>query len=334
MVSTRSKFKTVFFFSSFVFTLFILLLVLIEYNLLIRSLAYRVTSPDPLLRYVTLPNKIVPRGKFPRLNNFGFNDVNFDQQGLKLGNNILLLGDSTTMALDVDRDKNFASQAAIISKTKNLTWDFLNLGVFGYDIDQIEELFHRYQRAMNPIFVVYTFCLNDILNDQEAKEDGQNILSFFGAAQLFPGIASWQRELNSESHKKTTYQKDNVDDLWYLKKAKNEAPEQNYANFLAKVVKMNAAMKGNFSILLLPSRQIVYENESVDFLEHRLPGDLKRLKIKTIEVTKAMKQDYSKSGRYSFIDAVHLNEHGHALVSNDLVSFLVDKKNWSTRLKD
>jgi len=98
------------------------------------------------------------------VNRFGFADS--ERNLKKTRPRITLLGDSTTEFWEVE--ERYRGQY-IIEDLLDKQFEVLNFGVRGYGTDQTYILFKNVGIHFNPDIVIYTFCINDIINNSTSE---------------------------------------------------------------------------------------------------------------------------------------------------------------------
>ena len=119
---------------------------------------------SPLLGHFHRPlseGRYYPRrgreGHEVKVNSRGFTDEERDIE--KSRPRVLLIGDSTTEAWEVDPPKR---PHVVLEELLGGKYEVLNCGVRAYGTDQCLILLERIAMAFDPDIVVYTFCINDI----------------------------------------------------------------------------------------------------------------------------------------------------------------------------
>ncbi len=105
--------------------------------------------------------------------------VKFDENGIRANGNpndtagspsILVLGDSTTVGLEVDNDKTYVAVLERLLWESNCRIRVYNAGVRGYGTDQsFWRMQHLYDR-LKPDHVLYMFSDNDFVNNRTIKK--------------------------------------------------------------------------------------------------------------------------------------------------------------------
>ncbi len=100
------------------------------------------------------------------INSFGFCDM--ERSAEKTRPRIVLIGDSTTEAWEVDPEQR---PQVVLEEMLDDRFEVLNLGIRAYGTDQSLILLERIGMAFQPDIVIHTFCINDIRDN--AKHRGK-----------------------------------------------------------------------------------------------------------------------------------------------------------------
>jgi len=123
--------------------------------------------PDPELIYAMAPNaentmvddEFV---EYSRTNSLGLRD---DEVGDKLGERIIVLGDSLTFGQGVAAKESYPDQLEALFAQEGRAVDVINAGVKGYGTDQSFRLFSSRLRSLDPDVLVLAFSPTDLFDN-------------------------------------------------------------------------------------------------------------------------------------------------------------------------
>jgi len=140
------------------------------------SLDHDLLTYDRNLGWINKPNTET----YYRNDFIGFNSrVTFDKYGIRNNDNpdmkniekkILVLGDSTTAALEVDNNKTYVALLEKFFQNDSYNFKFYNAGVRGYGTVQSFLNLKRLYNIIQPDYIIYMFCGNDFEENRTIKK--------------------------------------------------------------------------------------------------------------------------------------------------------------------
>ncbi len=300
----------------------LLVLIAVDYALFRYDQKNAFFTLDEIVPFKGIPRGILGTDVKNPLNNLGYNDVdiNLDETIQSRFLNIQFVGDSVLMAQQVPRGQNLVSlvqsQPALSGKIR-----VHNFGVLGYDFDASFKNYLKFKNLLKPEYVLYFFCVNDFLTENEQRIIDENINSRWFMHRQGSGILNWIIKTIPQKRYRD-YAKDNEVDVWYSDKSNHSPESAALEKFAQRMQEFKAETGGNFAVVIVPPRQVVYENLEAEFLDRKLPELLQQKGIVFYSMSDFFKRRFAENKVDLFADPVHFNETGHRLAADFLKPIL------------
>ena len=273
-------------------------------------------SKNPILMWEYRPyaeSKNMP-DNFPiiRTNRYGFRDYDYESMAKPPDVfRISFIGDSVTLGLKVDSQRNFVNKFAdyAIEKHPNLKIQSMNHGIDGYNAIQIFELLTSRILQFEPNKIVYVMCLNDF--DLEESSGGKKL--YFNKPNSFvlkKFERLYRRFLRIDFH------------LWHFKKNKQQVFDK-----IVEMKQLLHAHKIDFQVVVLPVFR--FKDSDKNFTAYPLSEMhfairqfLTKEQIDFIDLLEPLR-NLEKPLKYFAFDIWHPNEEGHDFIAKQLLQFVL-----------
>jgi len=268
---------------------------------------------------------------------------------------VLLLGDSMTAGLEVDKDETFESVCERRLAAQRPT-EVINSGVRGYNLDNIIGSFQSYGLRVDPDLVVYVFTDNDLTGSETFQPETADASRGFSLHGLVGRLATYSHityriellrqrillrrmrdrepagDARHQEHPRDVQLPGGIVSFFSVSDWEAHAPFLRTAQRIEYLAKMCAEHGIPFVLAGAPQREAI-DPEAERFLSHvlRKPLDFdgmshyldwvaSRLGVERFDPTPAFRQHLAADGDYWFHKDNHLNVRGHRLMGELLAA--------------
>jgi len=294
-------------------------------------------SQDPTISYEYRPNYTPDSEPYDnshlgyQINGAGFRDYDYREEKPKDVYRIIVLGDSTTAGNSISNIENtytkqLEKKLNATSSTK-IRYEVLNMGVGGYHTMQEVQTLKVKGLKYKPDLVLLTFCVNDY----DMRADGGVYWALKRANPLI-----------NENHWSSLYNllvrysrlAFIIHYKWIFPKISHDELRGNYEEWYSKnVLKGESTVKAGLTLLselqlngfaayvaILPAFSDSFAKYGFASIHERVLNDAKQFSgIKVFDLTSYFAK-YDEDGKKFSADAVHLNEYGHKVMAEILLS--------------
>ncbi len=289
-----------------------------------------VVMPDSELGWIFTGSRVQKGyGHILRFNSLGIRGGEIDLENGSY--KIVLIGDSVTMGQNVAEEKTFSGVISEKLKSEKDNYEVINAGFDGYCLYQIKLAFKRiFANANNLYLVVYSFCPNDIMSNENSKKMiketyKRNLhLSKRYRPMVLKAIHAFREIRRGKTEAKSTDK-----DRWYYNLIQKEPDEEAWSDFknnLIEIRKMVENKGGLFAISLLPPRGYFYfgQGDETSIVFQMIEEFCRENDISVIPTYRAV---YRNGDESQFIDQVHLSAKGHSTIATYLYDYVKRLKN-------
>jgi lysophospholipase L1-like esterase len=275
--------------------------------------ALTIASEDPILLWEFKPNASgsAPGSPLIKTNRYGFRDRDYDVSRPEGVYRIAFIGDSVTLGLYVEGEQIFVRKFEQAAQKIYPNLQAMNFGVDGYDADQITELLRSRVLKFQPSKVIYVMCLNDFDFDDAS---GQKILYFRKPTSFV--LAHLQKVLLRPLFKDGSVEYHS----WYFWKNKETVFER--------IIDMQKLLREKgvaFQVVVVPIFDFGNGNNFSEYplrtMHLEIDDFLHRSGIEYLDLLDSFAQQHQPAS-YFALDVWHPNAIGHALIAEQLVSWL------------